>query len=118
MILISLSFHIVSVTLFSASSAKNASFFLIMNIHLLGKKNANVNLCLFCRLRQDYKVHTYVISMEFFGGKLQTRNAARAGSEEGRLFSQATKLPNPLTELQYHLRLINNMLYDLLIQTF
>ena len=35
-----------------ASSAKNASF-------------ANVNLCLFCRLRQHYKVHTYIISMEF-----------------------------------------------------
>ena len=30
-----------------------------------GEKNANVNLCLFCRLRQHYKVHTYVISMEF-----------------------------------------------------
>ena len=29
------------------------------------EKNANVNLCLFCRLRQHYKVHTYVISMEF-----------------------------------------------------
>ena len=39
--------------------------FLIMNIHLLGKKSANVNLCLFCRLRQDYKVDTYVITMEF-----------------------------------------------------
>ena len=65
-ILISMSPHIVSVALFSASSAKNyASFFLIVNIHLLGKKTANVNLCLFCRLRQDYKVHTYVISMEF-----------------------------------------------------
>ena len=65
MILISPSPHIVSVSLFSASSAKNASFFLIMNIHLLGEKTANVNLCLFCRLRQHYKVHTYVISMEF-----------------------------------------------------
>ena len=64
-ILISLSPHTVSVALFSASSAKNASFFLIKNIHLLGKKTANVNLCLFFRLRQDYKVHTYVISMEF-----------------------------------------------------
>ena len=64
-ILISLSPHIVSVSLFSASSAKNASFFLNMNIHLLGEKTANVNLCLFCRLRQHYKVHTYVISMEF-----------------------------------------------------
>ena len=43
-----------------------AGFFLIMIIHLLGKKKtANVNLCLFCRLRQHYKVHTYVISMEF-----------------------------------------------------
>ena len=29
------------------------------------KKTANVNLCLFCRLRQDYKVHTSVIRMEF-----------------------------------------------------
>ena len=29
------------------------------------KNPANVNLCLFCRLRQDYKVHTYVISREF-----------------------------------------------------
>ena len=27
--------HLVSVALFSASSAKNASFFLIMNVHLL-----------------------------------------------------------------------------------
>ena len=60
-ILISLSPHIVSVALFSTSSAKNASFFLIMNIHLLGK----VNLCLFCRLRKNNKVHTCVISMEF-----------------------------------------------------
>ena len=33
--------------------------------HLLGEKTANVNLCLFCSLRQHYKVHTYVISMEF-----------------------------------------------------
>ena len=33
--------------------------------HLLGEKNANFNLCLFCRLRQHYEVHTYVISMEF-----------------------------------------------------
>ena len=33
--------------------------------HLLGEKSANVNLCLFCSLRQHYKVHTYVISMEF-----------------------------------------------------
>ena len=71
-ILISLSRHIVSIALFSASSAKNASFFLNMNIHLLGEKTAwssklkaNVNLCLFCRFRQQYKVHTYVISMEF-----------------------------------------------------
>ena len=65
MILISLSPNIVAVSLFNAFSAKNASFFLIMNIRVLGKKTANVNLCLFCRLRQDYKVHTYVISMEF-----------------------------------------------------
>ena len=64
-ILISLSPHIVSIALFSTSSAKNASFFLIMNIHLLGEETANVKLCLFCRLRQHYKVHTYVISMEF-----------------------------------------------------
>ena len=65
MILISPSPHIVYVALFSASSAKNASFFPIMNIHLLREKTANVNLCLFCRLGQHYKVHTYVISMEF-----------------------------------------------------
>ena len=56
MILMSLRPHIVSVALFSACSAKNAS---------PREKNANVNLCLFCRLRQDYKVYTYVISMEF-----------------------------------------------------
>ena len=31
--------HIASVGLLSASSAKNASFFLIMNIHLLGGKS-------------------------------------------------------------------------------
>ena len=64
--------HIVSVTLFSASSAKNASFFLVMNIHLLGEKaaqsailRANYNLCMFCRFMQNYKVYAYVISMEF-----------------------------------------------------
>ena len=31
--------HIVSVALFRASSGKNASFFLIMNIHFLGETN-------------------------------------------------------------------------------
>ena len=80
-ILISLSPHIVSVALFSASSAKNASFFLIMNIHLLGGKTANVNLCLFCRLtlQSSHVRHQYGI----FGGKSQTsfsRNATRVGS--------------------------------------
>ena len=39
--------------------------FLIIYIHLLGEKTANVNLCLFSRWRQHYKVHTYFISMEF-----------------------------------------------------
>ena len=38
MILISLSPNIVAVSLFNAFSAKNASFFLIMNIRVLGKK--------------------------------------------------------------------------------
>ena len=33
--------HIVSVALSSASSAKNTSFFLIMNIYLLGAKAAS-----------------------------------------------------------------------------
>ena len=86
-ILILRSPHIVSVTLFSASSATNASLFLIMNIHLLGEKTANVNLCLFCRLRQHYKVHTYVISMEFsavilakcHSGRERRRTAVFAG---------------------------------------
>ena len=36
---------------------------------------------------QNYKVHAYVISMEF--SAVNRRNATRAGSEEGRLFSQA-----------------------------
>ena len=62
-ILISLSPHIVSVALFSASSAKNASCFLIKNIHLLGEETANVNLCLFCRLRQHYKGFTLTSSV-------------------------------------------------------
>ena len=60
--------HIVFVALFSASSAKNASFFLVMNIHL--RENAaksailrkNYNLRIISRVMQNYKVH---ISMEF-----------------------------------------------------
>ena len=47
---------------FSAFSAKNASFFLIMNIHLRGKKPQMLIYAYFADLRQDYKVHTYVIS--------------------------------------------------------
>ena len=61
--------HIVFVTLFSASSAKNESFLLVMN---LGEKaaqsailRANYNVCRLCRFMQNYKVHPCVISMEF-----------------------------------------------------
>ena len=82
--LISLNPHILSVALFSASSAKNASFFLIMNIHLLRGKNANVNLCLFCRLRQHYKVHTYFISMEFSAVNRRRPLAKRHSGRERR----------------------------------
>ena len=46
--------HKVFVALFSASSAENANFFLVMNIHLLGEKapwsailTANYNVCIF-----------------------------------------------------------------------
>ena len=40
---------------------------------------------------QNYKVHSCVISMEFLAvNRSLLRNATRAGSEEGRLFSQAS----------------------------
>ena len=61
MILMSLSPQIVSVSLF----CKECKFLPDHEYSSPREKTANVNLCLFCRLRQDYKVHTYVISMEF-----------------------------------------------------
>ena len=90
-ILISLDPHIVSVALFSTSSAKNASFFLIISS---GKKPQILILPILqilAKLQSSHLRHQYGI----FGGKSQTsfsRNATRAGSEEGQLFSQANLL--------------------------
>ena len=64
MILISLSPNIVAVP-FQRLFCKECKFLPDHEYSCTREKTANVNLCLFCRLRQDYKVHTYVISMEF-----------------------------------------------------
>ena len=57
--------YIVSVALFSASSAKFFPDHEYSSPQGKGCLKANVNLCILCRVRQHYKVHTYVISMEF-----------------------------------------------------
>ena len=96
-ILISLIPNIVAVSLFNAFSAKNASFFLIMNIRVLGKKPQMLIYAL--RLRQDYKVHTYVISMEFSAVLLAKRHS---GWERRRtaVFAGYTQTPAQLVNLK------------------
>ena len=62
----------------------------------MSAKTANNNLCIFCRFMHSSRLrHQYGI----FGVKSQTsfsRNAIRAGSEEGRLFSLAIFVPTAL----------------------
>ena len=78
-------------------------------------------MIIYAKLQSSRVRHQYGI----FGGKSQTsftRNATRAGSEEGRLFSQArlfqAKAIDPLSPSHETAQLLNTSVFLLQIDTF